>query len=111
MSLQCRCACPGALPNVGSGTFLPLKLVEQCPGLPQNGCIEALSKPAVGRGEEITGGIALSLLAPQPGETGRGAQQLPPDPMQLGLGPPLTSRSASARWTIPQSSSFALPSA
>jgi hypothetical protein len=47
---------------------------EQCPGLLQNGRIEALSEPAVGRCEEITGGIALALLTPQPGETDCGPQ-------------------------------------
>jgi hypothetical protein len=42
----------------------PSKLVEQRLGVLQNGRIEALREPAVGRGEEIAGGIALSLLAP-----------------------------------------------
>ena len=45
------------------GTLLSSKLVEQCLGLRQNGRIEALSEPAVGRGEEIAGGIAVALLA------------------------------------------------
>src|SRR5215831_1899276 len=52
----------------------PSKLVEQCLGLLQNGRIEALSEPAIGRSEEIAGGIALALLAPEPGKTDRGAQ-------------------------------------
>jgi len=61
-------------PNVGPGTFLPRKLVEQCLGLLQNGRIKALSEPAVDWCEEIASGIAFALLAPEPGETDRGAQ-------------------------------------
>src|SRR5215472_66101 len=65
---------PGLPLNVRPATFLRRKLVEQRPGLLQNGRIEALRKPAVDRGEEIAGCIALALLAPEPGETDRGAQ-------------------------------------
>jgi hypothetical protein len=38
-------------------------------GLPQKGCIEAFSEPAVGRCEEIAGRIALVLLVPELGMT------------------------------------------
>jgi hypothetical protein len=61
-----------ALVRSAVGSFLPSKFVEQRPGLLQNGRIEALSEPAVGRCEEIAGAIALTLLAPDPGETDRG---------------------------------------
>src|SRR5262245_65235907 len=91
------------------------QLVEQCLGVFQNGRIEALCEPAIDWGEEIAGRITLALLAPEPGETDRGAQlpelrtlllrnadglakaalgsggvvtgaqQLPPNPVQLGL--------------------------
>ena len=50
----------GALKNIGPGTLLPSKLVEQCLGLLQDWGIEALREPAVDRGEEIAGGIALA---------------------------------------------------
>src|SRR5262245_8899078 len=95
--------------------------VEQCLGLLQDRRVQALREPGVGLCEEITGGVALALFEPEPGETCRGAQlpelrtlllgnanglgkgalrsgevaagaqQLPPDPMQLRLGPPLLS--------------------
>src|SRR5262245_18541292 len=95
--------------------------IEQCLRLHQNGRIEALSEPAVGWGEEIAGRIAFALLVSEPGKTDRGAQlpelrtlllrnadsltkaslrttavstatqQVSPDPVQLGLGPPLLS--------------------
>src|SRR5690349_16890082 len=42
------------------------QLVEEHPGLPQVQCVEALDKPAVDRGEKVSGLIALPSLAPQP---------------------------------------------
>jgi len=90
-------------------------------GLLQDRGIEALCEPAVDRREEIARHIALALLAPELGKSDggaqvsepralplrnadslakaafgaggvvTGAQQLPPDPIQLGLGPPILS--------------------
>ena len=74
-AMRCLTRKCGACPSWGRpGTLLPSKLVEQCLGFLQDGRIEAVGEPAVGRCEEIAGGIALALLAPEPGEADRSAQ-------------------------------------
>src|SRR5262249_20448564 len=114
----------GALPEADLACWLTYattswrQRVEQCLGLLQKGRIEALCEPAVDRDEEIAGGIALTLLVPEPGKTDCGpqlpvlcalllrdvdgsakgalgtggsvtrAQQLPPDPPQPRPRPP-----------------------
>src|SRR6516162_1824002 len=50
------------------------QIVEQCPGIPQIGGVEALGEPAVTGGEKLVRLGAPVLLAPQPGEARRGAQ-------------------------------------
>src|SRR5262249_18159082 len=60
--------------GLGGATASWLQLVKQCLGLFQNGRIESLREPAVGRCEEIAGRVVLALLEPEPGKTDRGAQ-------------------------------------
>ena len=50
------------------------QLFEHRLGLSEVGGAEAFGAPAVNRRVEIVGGGALAWIAPQPGETGRGAQ-------------------------------------
>src|SRR6516165_780981 len=53
---------------------LRIELVEQRLCLFQIGCVEAFSEPAIDRREQIVRFGAAALVAPQPGETGRGPQ-------------------------------------
>src|SRR5262249_19903029 len=66
------------------------QLVEQRLGLLEDRRFEALSEPTVGRGEEIVGSIVLALIAPEPGEAGRGAQLPELGALLLGRGNGMT---------------------
>ena len=49
------------------------QIVEQCPGIPQIGGVEALGEPAVDRREQLVSRRVTVMVAPEPGEANSGA--------------------------------------
>src|SRR6516164_6449750 len=69
---------------MGVRTAVSCQLVEQRLGFFQIGGIEAFSKPAVDRREQVARLGAPPLLAPQPGEACGGAQFVAPRALLVG---------------------------